>query len=69
MKLTPLKIEMILAIHYVPSFTEQFPNLYYPAQREALKEFEKNDLISSADGIKLSPKGKQLVEKLLAVTI
>ena len=75
MRLTPLKVEMLLGLYYMPNFRKQFSRLNYPAQIEALYEFTLLGLIDfkSTEGInsseKLTPKGVALVNKILAVRL
>ena len=63
MKLTPLKIEMLLHI----KCQMVIESLNYPAQQAAISEFISNGLIEHAPdgGYSLTPKGKKFVGMIL----
>jgi len=70
MKLTPLKVEMLMALQYSPNFAKTFPHLDSPAQQRALVEFKACELIEIINGnYSLAQRGKVLVNKILATTL
>lgn len=72
-KLTPLKVEMLLGLRYMPRFTQQIKSLHFPSQQKALEEFNYYGLINinrmESEPYSLTEKGKALVDKILTVTL
>jgi hypothetical protein len=64
MKLTPLKVSMLIELHCSPDFAKTFPHLDFPAQQGALKEFVCNDLLMIPE-YKLTERGEALIKKIL----
>ena len=71
MKLTPLKVSMLMALYCNPNFFKTFPSLHSTAQQAALKEFETLGLIifRGPIPIRTSGKGDDLVGKILDIKI
>lgn len=72
-KLTPLKVEMLTGLRYMPKFTQKFPSLHFPAQQAAIEEFNYYGLINvvraDLEPYSLTEKGRKLVDKILKVTL
>jgi hypothetical protein len=72
MKLTPLKLTMLLDIYCMANFYKQRLDLNFPAQKAALKEFQELYLIQYdcvEQTLHLTKAGQHLIDKVLEVTL